>query len=195
MRSASLIVGLVIVAACSNEQSAPPAPEHGNDISTAPAAPVAPAQRDNNGPVLTGKVSTLTSKVSGLAIRVTDMGTIVDLPADALFQFDKAELTSSATEQLLKVAELIRGAPEGTIRVIGHTDSKGDAVYNQKLSVARAERVAQWFKEQVGVRQRSFETEGQGENAPIAPNMTPDGKDDPDGRAKNRRVEVVIPKG
>jgi outer membrane protein OmpA-like peptidoglycan-associated protein len=159
-----------------------------------PAAPspsaASPAAQGN----LTGQVSSLSSAVSGLNVRVTDTATIVDLPADTLFAFDKADLTPDAKGQLGKAAELIRAAPPGAIRVVGHTDSKGDDAYNQRLSEARARAVADWFGQQVGVRQRPFDVVGMGEGAPIAPNETADGKDDPIGRAKNRRVELIIPK-
>ena len=73
--------------------------------------------------------------------------------------------------------------------MIGHTDSHGSAAYNQTLSEARAKTVADWFGQQVGVRQRQFAVE----TAPIAPNAKADGTDDPAGRAKNRRVEVILP--
>lgn len=89
---------------------------------------------------------------------------------------------------------MIRRAPAGPIGVVGHTDSRGDAAYNQALSDARARTVAGWFGQQVGVRQRAFEVSGKGETAPIAPNETASGADDPQGRARNRRVEVVLPK-
>src|SRR3546814_6038230 len=84
---------------------------------------------------------------------------------------------------------MIRRSPPGAIRVIGHTDSKGDDAYNQTLSEARANRVADWLREQVGVRQRELLVSGQGEAAPIAPNENAAGGDNPAGRAKNRRSE------
>ncbi|WP_447762219.1 OmpA family protein [Sphingopyxis panaciterrae] len=138
-------------------------------------------------------VSALAADSSGLNVRVTDMGTIIDLAADALFDFDKSTLTAVAETELGKAAELIRKSPPGAIQVIGHTDSKGDDAYNQKLSEARAKTVADWFGRQVGVRQREFQVSGNGETAPIAPNEVTGGADNPAGRAKNRRVEVVLP--
>jgi outer membrane protein OmpA-like peptidoglycan-associated protein len=52
--------------------------------------------------------------------------------------------------------------------------------------------VAAWLRQQVGVRQRQITTSGKGEAEPIAPNTRPDGGDDPAGRARNRRVELII---
>lgn len=144
---------------------------------------------------LTGQVSALTGDISGLNTRMTEMGLVIDLPADVLFEFDKATLTPAAEGELGKASEVIRRSPAGAIRVIGHTDAKGDDAYNQRLSEARAKAVADWFGGQVGVRTRTFDVSGQGEAAPVAPNAKPDGSDDPAGRAKNRRVEVVVPTG
>jgi outer membrane protein OmpA-like peptidoglycan-associated protein len=143
---------------------------------------------------MTAQVSALNADISGLNTRITDMGLVIDLPSDALFEYDKAELTPAAETELRKAAELIRRSPPGSIMVIGHTDSDGDDAYNQTLSEARAKTVADWFGQQVGVRQRQFAVSGKGETAPIAPNGTADGKDDPAGRARNRRVEVIVPK-
>ena len=153
-----------------------------DDTASSPAAPG-----------MSAKVSSLTGTVSGLNTRVTDMGTIIDLPADAMFEYDKAVLTQAAEVELRKAAEMIRSGPSGAIRVIGHTDSKGDDAYNQTLSEARANSVADWLREQVGVRQRELLVSGRGEAAPIAPNENAAGDDDPAGRAKNRRVELVVP--
>lgn len=144
---------------------------------------------------LTGRVSALNAAVSGLNTRVTESSTIIDLPADALFDFDKATLTATAEAELTKAADLIRRSPAGPVGVIGHSDSKGDDAYNQRLSEARAQTVADWFGEQVGVRTRIFQVSGKGESAPVAPNARPDGSDDPAGRTRNRRVEVVVPRG
>jgi len=189
-RSLVLLGLLALASACSSE--APVADNTARDD----ASPVADAtvrnpQTANSS--LRAEVSTLNADTSGLNTRVTDMGTIIDLPADALFDYDKSTLTPAAETQLQKAAELIRQAPPGAIQVIGHTDSKGDDAYNQKLSEARAKTVADWFGQQVGVRQRELQVSGKGETAPVAPNESADGKDDPTARAKNRRVEVIIP--
>ena len=188
-----------LLAGCSGE-TAPAdqaAPSAATPSAVTPSAAASfPASRNtaNGASSLTGQVSPLNSAVSGLSIRITDAGTVIDLPSDALFAFNSAELTQGATDQLRKSAEAIRSAPAGPLKVIGHTDSKGDDEFNMKLSEARAAAVAGWLRQQVGVSQRTIEVSGMGESAPIAPNETASGADDPAGRARNRRVEVVIPR-
>ncbi|WP_176472942.1 OmpA family protein [Sphingomonas lenta] len=163
-----------------------------------PAAAVSAPEADVGGVATTGgglrgEVSALAADTGGLNTRVTDLGTVIELPADTLFEFDKAELTPAAQENLLKAAEAIRRAPPGPVAVTGHTDAKGSDAYNQELSEARARAVAEWMRGQVGVRQRSFTVAGKGEAQPVAPNARLDGSDDEGGRARNRRVELLIP--
>lgn len=194
MRGA-VLGGVLMLAACSGEPAARNEAVV-EDNGVVPADPPnASAARESVTAAggMTGQVSSLTGAVSGLNTRITDMGLVIDLPADALFEYDKAALTSAAEAELRKAAELIRRSPPGSVQVIGHTDSNGDDAYNQTLSEARAKTVADWFGQQVGVRTRAFEVSGKGETAPIAPNAGADGKDDPAGRAKNRRVEVIVP--
>src|SRR5690606_25273974 len=126
----------------------------------APTAVVSETDAAPTAPGLRAEVSPLSGKLSGLDTRVTDMGTIIDLPSDALFEYDKAALTPAAEIELGKAAGLIRASPPGAIEIIGHTDSKGDDSYNQTLSEARARTVADWFGRQVGVRQREFRVSG-----------------------------------
>ena len=75
--------------------------------------------------------------------------------------------------------------------VEGHTDSIGSDAYNQKLSERRAENVASAL-ESGGVSAEKVTAKGYGKRYPVAPNSNPDGTDNAAGRAKNRRVEVVI---
>lgn len=195
MRCLSVAALSLVLGACSGEHQPEGAQNDApSSASSPPAAASGQPAPKRSAPSLVGQVSPLNSAVSGLNVRVTDMGTIIDLPTDTLFAFDSAELNPAATGQLAASAQMIRAAPAGPIKVIGHTDSKGEDAYNQKLSEARARAVVAWFSNQVGVRQRLFEASGQGEKAPIAPNETLTGKDDPNGRARNRRVEVILPK-
>jgi len=80
------------------------------------------------------------------------------------------------------------------VRIEGFTDSKGAADYNLRLSKARAESVAHWMIEHERLRGGDLATRGFGATRFVAPNTKPDGGDDPAGRQKNRRVEIVIQK-
>ncbi len=113
----------------------------------------------------------------------------IDLPADVLFDFDKAELRPDAAASLSKAAELIKSYATAPLSVLGHTDGKGTDAYNDALSLRRAEAVARALQQQTG---RQARVEGKGKRHPVAPNTTPDGRDDPDGRQLNRRVQILI---
>lgn len=116
--------------------------------------------------------------------------------ADALFEFDKAELSSAAEASLAALGPRIqelssasKRAPKTTIE--GHTDAKGDDAYNDGLSERRARAVRTWLAAR-GFIAPQTPIVGFGERHPVAPNSRPDGGDDPEARAKNRRVEVVL---
>ena len=140
------------------------------------------------------RVDDLGGKVEDIAIKETDTEVHVDLAADVLFDFDKADLLPKAEETLTKAAEFVKERNKGgVVRIEGHTDAKGADAYNQKLSLRRAESVRRWFSEH-GLKGMRFATKGFGAKQPVAPNQKPDGSDDPEGRQKNRRVEIVIKK-
>ena len=79
----------------------------------------------------------------------------------------------------------LRNADVVSIKVIGHTDSKGSDAYNQALSERRASSVASYLLSQ-GLSPNKLTSEGRGESEPVADNATDE------GRAKNRRVELHI---
>ena len=127
----------------------------------------------------------------GLLSRKDERGLVLYLP-DVLFEFDRADLTDSANQKIAAVAEIVvRLAPERNLSVEGHTDAVGDDEYNLELSLRRAIAVSDALQAG-GVAKERLRTAGLGERFPVAANRTPDGHDDPAGRAQNRRVEVVI---
>lgn len=115
------------------------------------------------------------------------------LAADVLFDFDQSTIRPDAAKTLHQVAVIIRAKSKGVVRVEGYTDSKGNAAYNAGLSLKRAVSVKEWLasKEALNV---SMTTQGFGASNPVVPNTKPDGADDPAGRQRNRRVEIVISK-
>lgn len=140
------------------------------------------------------RVESIGGVVQDIEIKETPTEVRVDMAADVLFDFDKADLLPKADETLQKAAGFIRErAKGGAVRIEGHTDAKGNDTYNQKLSERRAASVKNWFIAH-GLNNLKFSTEGFGAKKPVAPNTKPDGSDDPEGRQKNRRVELVIRK-
>ncbi len=130
-----------------------------------------------------------------LGAKVTAQEIRIELAADVLFDFDKDTLRPDARESLRKVATVIAGYPNAPVRVEGHTDGKGGAAYNQALSERRAASVKGWLVKEGSIPAARITTQGFGATRPKVPNQKPDGSDDPEGRQKNRRVEIVIRKG
>jgi outer membrane protein OmpA-like peptidoglycan-associated protein len=131
-------------------------------------------------------------KIRDIQVKETKSEIRIELAADVLFDFDKAVIRPQAQEALKQAAEVIRQKAKGAVHIEGHTDSKGSDSYNQKLSERRANAVKTWLADHEGLKNVRFSTLGFGAKKPIAPNFKPDGSDDPEGRQKNRRVEIVI---
>ncbi|MGH7965618.1 MAG: OmpA family protein [Candidatus Binatia bacterium] len=129
-------------------------------------------------------------KRRNLDVRETGRGVVVNLP-DVLFEFNRASLTSGAQGKVTDIATVLKQrAGDRRISVEGHADAVGSESYNLALSQNRAQAVAQVLSYD-GLSGRLV-TQGYGEKYPVAPNTNSDGSDNPAGRAKNRRVEVVI---
>lgn len=125
-------------------------------------------------------------------VTTTDSTTRLEMPADILFEIDKAELATGAERELGRAASILeaRGVTEATIE--GHTDSTGSVAHNQLLSQRRAAAVYSWLTNEGGLDASHFHIMAYGATRPRAPNVRADGSDDPDGRARNRRVEIVF---
>lgn len=119
-------------------------------------------------------------------------GQRLQVPGDVLFGFDQAHVRDGARPLLAEIAELIRLAEPETALVAGHTDAVGSRAYNRELSRRRAQAVADVLADAHDVSHGVLETVGFGERRPVAPNRTGDGRDDPQGRARNRRVEIRL---
>ena len=115
------------------------------------------------------------------------------LGADVLFDFDQATLKPDSAPAMKKVVDAMNKINGGrvSVSVIGHTDAVGADDYNQALSVRRAEAVRAALAPLAGGT-ANFSVGGFGSKQPIAPNRKSDGSDDPQGRARNRRVEIVV---
>jgi outer membrane protein OmpA-like peptidoglycan-associated protein len=110
---------------------------------------------------------------------------IVTMPQDILFATDSTALRPSLRADLAVLARNLQAYPDSRVQVIGHTDNVGTASYNEDLSLRRAGAVANVLVSE-GVDFARISTIGMGEAQPVATNLTTE------GRAQNRRVEVVI---
>lgn len=113
---------------------------------------------------------------------------VVTLSDRFLFDFDSAELRTSAANSLDTVVALLEDT-EGPIEVVGHTDGMGTDAVNQPLSEERAQAVADYITSK-GIDASRITASGKGSSEPVAENTHPDGRDNPEGRQQNRRVEV-----
>jgi outer membrane protein OmpA-like peptidoglycan-associated protein len=134
----------------------------------------------------------LSARLQGALSAVADTqstarGMIVSLP-DILFDTDEATLKNDAKVVIAKLAGILLIMPELNLRIEGHTDSTGSPEYNQGLSERRAASVRDFLAEQ-GIAWQRMMSIGYGLTRPVADNATSE------GRAKNRRVEIVIAEG
>jgi photosystem I P700 chlorophyll a apoprotein A2 len=127
-----------------------------------------------------------------LGAKITDREIRIDLSADVLFDFDKYTLRPEANDSLKKVGQVASSYPNAPLLIEGHTDGKGTHAYNMTLSDNRAAAVKKWLADKGGIQASRMTTRGWGETKPVAPNKKPDGSDDPEGRQKNRRVELTL---
>lgn len=121
---------------------------------------------------------------NSLNAKQTERGTLVTF-GDVLFDFNKAELKSSALPNVTELARFLQENPERQVIVEGYTDSVGSASYNQGLSERRAESVRRALV-RAGVAPTRIVAQGYGKEYPVADNSSDS------GRAQNRRVEVTI---
>ena len=119
------------------------------------------------------------------AVKEDERGLIVTLSGSVLFRSAEANLLSSAQVKLDQVANALLAVPARNLIIEGHTDSQGSDSYNQGLSQRRADAVRDYLV-QKGYPADRIQALGKGERSPIASNASAE------GRANNRRVEIVI---
>ena len=130
------------------------------------------------------QITSLTRQLENLQLRETESGVVVTL-GDVLFASGQTTLVEGGRSSLAEVVDLLQTEPDKKIRVEGHTDSLGDAETNLQLSGQRAQAVLEALVS-MGVASERISALGMGEDFPIASN------EDEDGRARNRRVDVIL---
>jgi outer membrane protein OmpA-like peptidoglycan-associated protein len=130
------------------------------------------------------QITSLTRQLENLQLRETESGVVVTL-GDVLFASGQTQLVEGGRSSLEEVVDLLQTEPDKKIRVEGHTDSSGEAETNLQLSEQRAQAVREALIS-LGVDSERISALGMGEDFPIASN------EDEEGRALNRRVDVIL---
>lgn len=142
------------------------------------------------------KVGTTTAIVASSTVTPSTIADI-HLPttisiSNILFDYDRSTIKPEFHSELDKLADFLKNTnKKAKVEIAGHTDSKGSEQYNLALSKRRADAVANYLVSK-GIKRSRIKTIGHGESKPIASNENPDGSDNPEGRAKNRRTEITI---
>jgi outer membrane protein OmpA-like peptidoglycan-associated protein len=122
---------------------------------------------------------------AALSIKEETRGTVIVLPGSVLFASNKWDLLPGAQEKLNAVAEALKNQEDHKMVVEGHTDSQGTEASNLELGQKRAQAVRDYLVSR-GVKAATISATGIGQGRPIADNKSPE------GRANNRRVEVIV---
>jgi outer membrane protein OmpA-like peptidoglycan-associated protein len=158
----ALLGGLIGYWMCPPEPPPPPPPPAPRAEAPPPPPPPPPAPRESRRIVLRG----------------------------INFDFDKSNIKSEFVPVLDEAARILKDNANINVMIEGHTDSKGTDAYNLRLSERRARAVKQYLVSR-GVDAGRLDTVGKGEAEPVADNMK-NGRDNPEGRAMNRRAELKV---
>lgn len=145
-----------------------------------------------NGALLGALAGALAGSQYAKQMQVTEQadGSVkLNIPGKILFGFDSSELSPEFRSTLDSVGGTVAQYCGLNARIVGHTDNVGKVDYNRQLSLRRASAVQSYLNSYLlsrGVNDRLLAVEGQGPDAPVAANTTED------GRAQNRRVEILI---
>lgn len=150
-------------------------------------------RRDSDGDGIINCLDQCTNSEVGQAIGPDGCPVPISIDLKGVtFAYDKATIDPTAREVLDEAAEILKRHETLKVEVAGHTDSRGDARYNQTLSERRAKAVYDYLVESGVDDARLIGPIGFGETRPLVPNEKADGSDDPQGRGENRRTELKI---
>jgi OmpA-OmpF porin, OOP family len=152
------------------------------------AAHKAGGGRETYAAVLVTEIGAIANKMVDAAAMAKGLGESGHIALYGIYSdTDKAVVKSESKPTLDEIATLLRGQPKLKVVIVGHTDSQGDYDYNIDLSKRRAAAVAAQLTSAYGIAAARLRTAGVGFLAPVGSNATED------GRALNRRVELVAP--
>ncbi|MDB4993549.1 MAG: outer membrane protein [Myxococcaceae bacterium] len=122
---------------------------------------------------------------ASIPVKEEPRGMVITLSGQVLFASAKSDLMPAAFAPLDNVVTALKAAPDRSVLIEGHTDSQGGLAYNMDLAQRRAESVRGYFVSH-GIPSDAVKASGIGPNRPVADNASPE------GRANNRRVEIIV---
>jgi len=141
------------------------------------------------GKQMDNQAKEIEEEIPGAEVERVDDGIVITFDGEndgVYFDTNKFNINNDSKVTLDKMASILTEYPDTNVLVVGHTDSQGAEDYNMTLSKNRAEAVTNYLTGVKGLSAGRFTTNWYGETSPIATNDTPE------GRAQNRRVNIVI---
>lgn len=195
-RVAAAPAGIARAAETSPAAATPAQPPSAPSPARAPAteAATSPPSQAGTGVRPPRSQSPRTAEELQAALRAekTDRGLRLVVPSDTLFDATGKTLRGGADQTLENLAALITAEQAREIVVVAHTDGMGDDEDNLALSQERTRAVVGWLKAHVAKPPPRFVEKFHGRTRPVAPNRNAEGEDNPEGRAHNRRIEILI---
>ena len=144
--------------------------------------------KDSIANILKGKISTALTgfEGNGLSVEQRDGKIYVSLDEKLMFEVGKFKVSTKGAEAIKKLGDVLEKNPDINILIEGHTDNTGTPKVNWKLSTERALAITTILLENDSIDARRVTSAGRGQYSPIGSNKTPE------GRARNRRCEIVL---
>jgi len=144
--------------------------------------------KDSIANILKEKISSALTgfEGNGLTVQQRDGKIYVSLDEKLMFEIGKYKVSAKGTEAIKKLSEVLEKNPEINILIEGHTDNTGTVKVNWKLSTERALAITTILLENDSIDARRVTSAGRGQYSPIDSNKTPE------GRARNRRCEIIL---
>ncbi|WGF89680.1 OmpA family protein [Marinivivus vitaminiproducens] len=158
------------------------------------ASPAVGQERRPRDADLTQAAQDLAGRHPGLVVRDDADHIRIVISGEALFQADGQTIRREADPLLRDVSRVLLGVRQGPIVIEGHADSAGSDADVYETSLRRAEAILGWLGAKTALNTARLQVVGRADDAPLAQEVTPDGQDDPAGRQRNRRVEIVLAK-
>jgi outer membrane protein OmpA-like peptidoglycan-associated protein len=189
-RFAAPLIAALLLVGCTGVPA--PVEDHDSLDPQRPDAAVTPQGKpslpDTDWTGLSNDLESALREVTGGRVDHLVEGLRISLPAAHGFTTGKTHIMPAFAETLQRTVPILNRYQNTRLHIVAHTDSAGSEMFNLRLSIQRAEAVMEHLRRQ-GVALARMSADGRGETEPIANNAKPD------GRARNRRIEIFLTPG